>query len=178
MSFFLVFDTSSLIRLVRNSEKLDDLRRRFPNFQIVIPESVKGEIRDFASKHFLEAFGDLIAVVKPNPKYIKIVIKRAKNFGGKTILSDVDLDVLAVALEFSDRFGKRVVLFSEDYDIQNLAETMGISFDSIQNKKINRVLKFFKKCLICGKVYDAESESCPDCGSKKFRFVVKNVKKP
>ncbi len=177
MGYFLVMDTSSFVRLFSNLEILEQWRKKYGEFQIVLPTLVVNELKDNVSKLIFDGFYDLITVFEAHKRYISRVEKLASKFGGKQVLSKTDISVLAVALELKEKYNNEVVIVTEDYDIQNLAEVLSIGYSSIQGKKIKRVLRFYKKCKACGRVYSGDLDACPDCGSREFELVVRKPKK-
>ena len=141
--------------------------------QIVITSLVDKELRDRESRLLLDSIGWNIQVVDPPKRFLKKVERSSVDFGGKLALSDTDMSVIALALYFVDMYGlDNVVVFSEDFDIQNMLAVYGLKFKSIQGKTIKRILKVKKKCVVCGTVYSSELSECPNCGSKEFKIVV------
>ena len=178
MGYFLVMDTSSFVRLFSNLEILEQWRKKYGEFQIVLSTLIVDELKDNVSKLIFDSFNDLITVLEARKKYMSKVEKLASRFGGKQVLSKADMSVIAIALELREKYNRDVIIVTEDYDIQNLAEVLSIEYSSIQGKKIKRVLRFYKKCKACGRVYSGDLDACPDCGSREFEIVVRKPKKP
>ncbi len=177
MGYFLVMDTSSFVRLFSNLEILEQWRKKYGEFQIVLSTLILNELKDNVSKLIFDGFNNLITVLEAKRKYMRKVEKLASEYGGKQVLSKADVSVLAIALELRERYNRGVIIITEDYDIQNLSEALSIEYSSVQGKKIKRVLIFYKKCKACGRVYSGDLDSCPDCGSREFEIIVRKSKK-
>ncbi|MGQ4892041.1 MAG: hypothetical protein ACP6IP_06085 [Candidatus Njordarchaeia archaeon] len=171
---FCIFDTSSLIRFLRSpSIQKNILGSLSDNCQIVITSLVDRELRDRESRLLLDSLKWNVQIVDPPRKFMDKARNSAKEFGGMFTLSEADISVIGLALYFSQMYGSnKVIVFSEDFDIQNMLALHNIKFGSVQGKVIKRILKFKKKCVMCGTVYNAELVECPNCGSKEFKVVV------
>jgi len=166
MKKYLIIDTSSMLRILgRNTlEKLLD--RGF----IVISELVLKELKDKHSRFLIESSLDKITVLNPKNKTIDEVKNRLRGYINELELSDTDFSIIALAYELLSK-NRDVIVITEDYDIQNACALLGIEFESIERKKISRVLRTLKKCLVCDHYYDSHLEECPYCGSKKFKLI-------
>ena len=170
---YYVVDTSSLLRLLKHEEKLNELLQ---TGYIAITERVLNEIKDRTSKLMLNAFLNNISVINPSSKSIKMVLKEATSLGNTVELSDTDISIIALALELKRR-NYDVEVLTEDYAIQNVCETLGISFSSILKRRIRVMLKTLKKCLVCGTIYDPSLKDCPNCGSTQYKLIKRRSKK-
>lgn len=105
-----------------------------------------------------------VKVMDPSPNSIKKVKKVAGETGDLTVLSSADLDILALALE------RGFTLFTDDYAVQNVASTLKLPWEGLQQPGIKKKLIWSKICPVCGKKYKT-GEICPICGTKLIRKV-------
>ena len=107
----------------------------------------------------------------PKKEYIKITIEHSKSTGDINALSKADIDLIALALELTENMDNEVLLYSNDYSIQNLCSEMDIKFTSLYKKGIKdkRIFELF--CPICKEHYAVGSiyRYCEVCGSKLKR---------
>ncbi len=99
-----------------------------------------------------------LIIESPLKTDVEIVTEKAKSTGDYFRLSQADIDLLAKALELSG------TLVTDDYSIQNVAAHLGIETQPIQQARIKRVLKWRRRCVGCGRLYESEA-ICPVCGS-------------
>jgi UPF0271 protein len=99
-----------------------------------------------------------LKIESPLKTDVEIVTEKAKSTGDYFRLSQADIDLLAKALEVSG------TLVTDDYSIQNVATCLGIETQQIQQARIRRVLKWRRRCVGCGRLYESET-ICPVCGS-------------
>ncbi|MDP3103349.1 MAG: NOB1 family endonuclease, partial [Candidatus Methanoperedens sp.] len=77
-------------------------------------------------------------------------------------LSDTDIDILAKALEYSER--EETVLVTDDFAVQNTALQLGIKVMPAGQRKIKDVLIWEKQCIGCKRRFP-QGDECPVCGS-------------
>ncbi|MEM2884093.1 MAG: hypothetical protein QXJ86_02595 [Nitrososphaerales archaeon] len=85
-------------------------------------------------------------------------------------LSEADLSILALALHYSRKCDATIV--SDDYAVQNVAQTLNIPFLPTMSKGIKKMVKWVRYCPGCGKSYATNIRSCPICGTtlkRKFQ---------
>lgn len=111
---------------------------------------------------------------KTKVKYI------ANKMGDLHLLSETDLDVLAIALELQiDGFKPKIV--TDDYSIQNVASQMKIEFIPLTTRGIRKIFKWIRYCPACYKEFlsNYKVSSCSICGTKLKRKPKRNnPKKP
>jgi len=137
-----------------------NLSELFEGELLTTPEVVK-ELKDLKSKALLEAKD--VKVLSPRKEFIEVVKDKAKETGDT--LSDADVSVLALALE------KRATLVTDDYNIQNLCDEIGIPFKRASERGIKKKFIRRKYCPNCGKFFDGEK--CPLCGAELVLKVVR-----
>ena len=96
----------------------------------IMPKSVIAEIKDLNSKARLENYiaARKIIVVWPEEATRKKVRDIATKLGDLVFLSDVDIDVISVALSYKLK-NENVSILSNDYTIANISRKLGIKGD-------------------------------------------------
>lgn len=131
------------------------------------------EVKDPESRLFLEGLisAGKVKVVLPSKESIETVREAAKKTGELGELSEADIEILALAYEMNG------VLLTDDYNLQNIARTLGIEFKTLK-RGIKKVIRWNYVCIGCGKKFEEmPSEGiCPDCGSP-VRLIPKKKRK-
>tara|TARA_B110000014_G_C20102064_1_gene578699 strand:+ start:642 stop:1229 length:588 start_codon:yes stop_codon:yes gene_type:complete len=152
-----VLDTSALISWPLSeldgsmivSSQIDELHRHSPT---------RGEI--------IDSLGVIIS--EPGKESLSMVSKLAIKTGDMAGLSETDLNLVALAQE------KNVVLVTDDYRMQNLAEALGLKWKSAELGGISEIWEWILKCTGCGTTFESpegplqkrgELGVCVDCGS-------------
>lgn len=153
-----VLDTSAIIYL-------NDFRK-FEEMLTV--QDVIEEIKDKITS--MKLAGLKLKIVEPKKESIEEIIKVARETGDLEKLSRTDIKILALAKENS------CTIISDDYNVQNIAEKMGIKYISIFSKKITKLIKWKKFCKNCKKYFE-EEKICSFCGGKLIRVPIeaKNI---
>ncbi|AEH24633.1 Nucleotide binding protein, putative, containing PIN domain [Pyrococcus yayanosii CH1] len=119
------------------------------------------EVKDRESRIFLEGLisAGKVKVVEPSREAVEIVKKAARKTGELRELSEADIEVLALAYEL------KAELFTDDYNLQNVARTLGIEFKTLK-RGIKKVIRWRYVCIGCGRTFEEEPLDgiCPDCG--------------
>ena len=120
------------------------------------------EVKDPESRLLLESLisAGKVKVLMPSGESIQAVREKAVETGELNELSEADIEVLALAYELN------AVLFTDDYNLQNIAKTLGIRFRTLK-RGIKRVIHWNYVCIGCGKRFSEMPPDgvCPDCGS-------------
>jgi UPF0271 protein len=69
--------------------------------------------------------------------FVEKATEVAKRFGLLNKLSKTDIDVIALALQLKEQ-GYSVTVLTDDYDIQNILQRIGIDFTSVKTVGIKR----------------------------------------
>ncbi len=127
-----------------------------------VAEEVKSKSYDFS----------LVKIVTPSRYNTKLVVKAAKETGDFPSLSNVDVEVLALALQVDGE------IVSDDYAIQNVASHLGLKFHPLHQDGIREVRRWKWRCTSCGRYYGKHYPVCPVCGGelKRVRKSGKGVK--
>jgi UPF0271 protein len=122
-------------------------------------QEVIDEVKDKISSMKLSGLN--FKVAESSLEAIKEIKKISKETGDLDKLSNTDLKVLSLAKE------KNYAIISDDRNVQNVAEKIGIKYISIFNKKITKLINWKKFCKNCKNFYN--TDFCPICGSKLIR---------
>jgi UPF0271 protein len=148
------------------------LSTRVRNRIITTPEVVS-ELVDIKSKMVFEAALESGVEVEPSlPHLITEVRSHASRTGDIERLSDTDIGILAKALEHGG------ILCTDDYAIQNVAESLGIETEPILQEGIKETFEWGRRCKGCGRHFESDVRICQVCGSetkgyKKSRKVLR-----
>jgi UPF0271 protein len=124
-----------------------------------VPEVTRELTSSQAAVVLQEFLREGLKIEEPLKKAVDLVTEKAKSTGDHLRLSRADIDLLAKALEVNG------TLVTDDYSIQNVAARLGIETQEIQQARIKRVLKWRRRCVGCGRLYETE-KICPVCGSE------------
>lgn len=113
----------------------------------------------------------------PGARFLREVKKRAKSVGDFRYLSEVDLHVLALALDLKNA-NLNPVIVTDDYSIQNVANKLDVDFMSLLTYGIKFRLNWILYCPACYRKYppDCALISCRICGTKIKRKPVKKTR--
>lgn len=149
-----ILDTSSII----NSRAIPQ------GAHFITSPGVVGELKDKWSHFRVTALlaSDKITVVFPKDEHIQEIISSFRKLGSD--LSDVDVEVLALALQF-----KGGVVVTDDLEMQNVAKFLRIKYRPATNHQISIQLRWIAICTGCNRQFsDLESfdhMTCDHCGS-------------
>ena len=120
-----------------------------------------------------------LKVKAPSEEFLNKVKASASKVGDSFILSETDIQLLALALELKAT-GYTPQIVTDDYSIQNVATQLGIEFLALATFGIKRLLEWIRYCPACHREYPANcsSKECLVCGTelkRKPRRTVKNV---
>jgi len=111
-----------------------------------------------------------LRVKTPSRTFLERVKESSKTVGDALFLSEVDLQVLALALELEDM--RRIPLIvTDDYSIQNVADQVGVEFASLMTFGIRYRHHWIMYCPACYRKYppDYRNKTCNVCGTKLKR---------
>ncbi|MGC8505179.1 MAG: NOB1 family endonuclease [Thermoplasmata archaeon] len=150
----IVLDTSAFI--ARNFN--------FTDPDTVVPASVMGEIRKGKLKRSLDYADEMLNVRTPGKPYRESVMDYARKTGDLNVLSDTDIDVIALGLEMGG------TVMTDDFAIQNVCRVMGISVIPATNLFIGKTIRWTYRCTGCRKYFKSYREKCDVCGHEVRRI--------
>jgi len=163
-----VLDTSAI--LSGKSLNLIDIK-------IVTTSSVSNELspggQDYQNFQYLKEKG--LDILTPS----KVSIKKVKKFSLKTgdinRLSDTDIEILALALELKEKNNFNIAILTDDYSIQNIADSLDLKYENINQAGITKRFKWVYRCRGCGRIFKDSKKICPICGTET-RSIISNKK--
>lgn len=150
-----VLDTSAIIYL-------NDFRKFDETLSV---QDVVEEVKDKITAMKLSSLD--LKITEPAKKTINEVKKVATDTGDLEKLSRTDIKILALAKE------NNCTIISDDRNIQNVAERLGINYISIFNKKITKLIKWKKFCKNCNEYFEKEN-FCHVCGERLIRVPIES----
>ena len=102
-----------------------------------------------------------------SPQFNQYISETIQHTGDAGRLSDVDIELLAVALELQAQ-GHKVVIVSDDYSIQNVANKLGLAYTSLSTFGIRYQFQWITYCPGCYRKYPAKDtvSYCVYCGTE------------
>jgi UPF0271 protein len=115
-----------------------------------------------------------LKIMTPSPDFVGKVKRSASLVGDKFRLSETDIQVLALALELRT-VEKPVMILTDDYSIQNVANEIGVEFSSLATFGIKYKLEWMRYCPACYKRYPSNYcvKTCEVCGTQLKRKSIK-----
>jgi UPF0271 protein len=107
-------------------------------------------------------------VVEPPADAIEVIKRTATKTGDIAHLTEVDIEVIALAYYLHS------ILLTDDYSIQNVADELKISYESILEEGITEKILWVYRCKSCGKFFDKYYKKCVICDGKIKRTTKKN----
>ncbi len=147
------------------------IRKRLYGSVVTVP-SVVEELHDENARTMMELMN--VRVEPPLDSFKKEVRSKARITKDIEELSGTDIDILAKALEYSQR--EDTVLVTDDFAIQNTAIQIGIKVMPAGQRKIKDILIWEKQCIGCKRRFP-DGDVCPVCGSamkKRRKNIAKN----
>ena len=151
----------------------------FSENSIVTTPGVSDEIsqggKDYQKFELLKEIG--LKIIYPTENSIEDIRKTSKKTGDIGRLSETDIEVLALSLDLKKE-GKKTILLTDDYSMQNVSESLGIKYQNISQSKITKRYKWISKCTGCKKKFKEHINICPICGSgtKKTISIKSDIK--
>ena len=129
--FALILDTSAFIAGYGAPESTEALY----TVPAVKNEVKEGTLNRLRIENALKA--GVLKMVYPEEKYIDEVLRVLVKLGENRILSDADIQIVALGIQLKDR-GITPIIVSDDYAVQNLADKLKLSFKSLVTPGIKR----------------------------------------
>ena len=107
----------------------------------------------------------------PSDKSLKEIEYKSKMSGDYNALSDTDKEVLSIAMDLKEKYSNDVIVYTNDYSMENLCLILNIPFSPLIKRGIKSKIFWEIYCPICNKVYNADdlNNPCEVCGFKLKR---------
>lgn len=125
-------------------------------------DEIKHIRKSFAVLETLLDAGNL-RLKDPSADYLRDAKKLARQSGDLVKMSEADLSIVALALEFK---ALDPLIITDDYAIANVAKPAGIKVSFVMSKGVAKVGRWVRYCSACGVVYGFNTRNCRVCGNK------------
>jgi len=117
-----------------------------------------------------------LRVKSPSDSFLAQVDRSSRVVGDMRFLSEVDKQVLALALEIQNH-GMNALLVTDDYSIQNVANQLGLKFAPLVTFGIRYRLDWVIYCPACHREYptDSKLKTCEACGTELKRKPIRKT---
>ena len=136
-----------------------------------ISNELKPKGKDYQSFQFLKEKG--LRILHPSNQSLNMIEKTSIKTGDIGRLSMADKELLAVALDLKEKGENKPVIVTDDYSIQNVAYGLKIEFINISAPKITKKYRWITRCRGCGKKFKENITTCPICGTKTKKIILK-----
>lgn len=148
---------------------LDPLGLEFDSYSV--PE-VAEELRQQTGPSYrltVSSSSGKMKIKAPTHASLTEVINKATKLGDKIALSKTDTSILALALDLSKE-GLAPVIVSDDYAVQNVAESLSLAYQSLATYGIRQKFNWVFYCPACYRRYPmGDTAVCLVCGTKLKR---------
>ena len=108
----------------------------------------------------------------PSKPFLNEVKEKSKLTGDFKALSEADSELIALTLELmSENFNENVIIYTNDYSMENLCSELNIPFSPLGKKGITSRIIWEVYCPFCREIHEARdfNRSCEKCGQKLKR---------
>ena len=177
----LVLDTGAILNYEVFASKYN-----LEEYELFTVPKVLEEVKSVQARYKLEILTSKhsLNTLIPQRRFKDIVKRIALKTGEMQLFTDTDIEVLALALQLKSE-GYDVTLVSDDYHMLNVAEILGLKWNTIVQHGIKEVVYYVLVCPSCSyvckaeKAYISEGLICPRCGNsmtllrKHKKYVIK-----
>ncbi|MHA1688857.1 MAG: NOB1 family endonuclease [Promethearchaeota archaeon] len=112
-----------------------------------------------------------LKVKAPSKKYLLVVEEQSKKTGDIQALSHADKDLLALTLELMETQEVPVILYTNDYSMENVCIQMNLPYSPVKKNGISKKITWQIYCPVCNTLYKPEQfkQKCEICGSRILR---------
>ncbi len=107
-----------------------------------------------------------LQIIVPEKESEEKIREALRRMGETGALSVTDKQILALGVQL-ERNDYAVVIVSDDYGVQNVANSLGLAFLSLATRGIKRRIEWQIYCPGCRKTFNEpqEDDLCPICGT-------------
>ena len=117
-----------------------------------------------------------IKLQSPSQSFLKRIEESSSKIGDFSTLSEVDKEVLALALELKEN-NLFPIIVSDDYSIQNVADKLDIQYVSLSTFGIRYQFQWILYCPACHRRFPTTTKKvCTICGTQLKRRVLSKKK--
>lgn len=144
------------------------------SYNYTTPEVLK-ELRKSFSFEFEGTYKEaLVTVRSPSNKSVKLTKEAARKTGDLERLSETDISIIALGLDFSSDASFPALILSDDFALLNTALHLGLKTDMVLNhtKRFKMVIWQWY-CPVCNASYSSGAMVCESCGAQLKRRPIK-----
>lgn len=130
----------------------------------MVASELKPGGHDYQNFQFMKEKG--LEIHLPSKDSTEKILTVSKETGDLPRLSKPDIQIIALALDLSFNDNNDVMILTDDYSIQNVANELNIKFEPIFQSGITKRFKWSCQCRGCGKKFKENIKTCPICGAK------------
>ena len=167
----LIFDTNIFLTGI-DFTLIDGLIYTTPSIiEEIKVERYSKQNENILNKIYAALHNNKLIIKSPKRSYIEKVNNKSKSTGDFKALSNVDKELISLALELGETYKTTVQLFSNDYSIENVCSELNIPFFSLYKEGIKSKITWEVYCPHCKSSHDAEDlfKICEMCGSRLKR---------
>lgn len=152
---------------------LDPLGLEFDSYSVPEVAEELGQQTGPSYRLAVSSSSGKMKIQTPSSASLAEVSSKATMLGDKVVLSKADTSVLALALDLSWQ-GLTPVIVSDDYAVQNVAESLKLAYQSLATYGIRQKFNWVFYCPACFRRYPTgDSDVCLVCGTKLKRKPLK-----
>lgn len=167
----LVFDTNIFLKGLELNLVLGTIYTTPMIIEEIEVKRYKDKNRNILNRIHVALDNKKLIIKSPLEKYSKVVERKAKKTGDFKALSEADKDLIALAIELIDTKDQNVILFSDDYSIENVCSELNVPYSPLYKEGIDTKIIWEVYCSFCQKTFKAEDlkKKCEICGSQLRR---------
>ncbi|NVM18965.1 MAG: hypothetical protein HWN80_14720 [Candidatus Lokiarchaeota archaeon] len=172
----LVFDTNIFLTGIDFNYFKETIVSTPAIIQEIKVEKYKDQNRNILQRIELAIEMEKLTIKNPTEYFIKLVEKKSKVTGDINALSKTDVELVALALELMNTTDNEIILYTNDYSMENLCSALNLKFKALFKNGIKSKIFFEVYCPYCKIIYKSEdlNKNCDRCGLKlKRRFLKK-----
>lgn len=130
----------------------------------VFDEVARGKSVEMRARGLIDS--GRLKILSPDMESIAKISSSSREIEGSSILTDADLSIIALGIEMTKQTsGKKVVIVTDDYAIQNVASSLNVEYQPVMTKGIRDKGDWLVYCPGCGREQEKETKLCEICGT-------------
>ena len=119
-----------------------------------------------------------LVVKRSQDKYSNVVVEKSKSSGTTKVLSKNDTSLMGLVLELMDTYSEDIILYTNDYSMENLCIMLKIRYEPLYKKGIKEKMYFEVYCPYCRTLHQPEDlgKKCERCGLQLKKRSLKKEK--
>ncbi len=112
-----------------------------------------------------------LVIKQPSYKFVQIIEDQSLITGDVRALSKADKELLALALELLNTENQEVIVYTNDYSMENVCMQLNIPYSPLKKEGIKHKIVWQVYCPFCKTTREVEQYNnlCEICGSKLVR---------